>query len=112
MKFARAPVIVQPIGHVGVLLDLDDTDAGPDRMYGICGDVEEVARFDVMPGKQIHDRPILRAALHLIARNGALETDSELRPGLGIEHVPAFLLARPAQTRCHGLIVIGMHLHR
>ena len=53
MKFARSAIIIQPIGNVGILLHLNQSDARADRMDGSCRDVEEVPRLHRLPVHQL-----------------------------------------------------------
>ena len=81
MQLARAAIVIEPVGDVAVLLDLDQTDPGSDRVDRSCRDVEKVAGLDRMPGHQRLNLAVDCGAAHL-ARTG----------GEHAEHQDAFTL--------------------
>ncbi len=112
MQLARAAVVVEAVGDVGVLLDLDDRAAAADRMHRVGRDVEEVAGPDRVPHEHVLDRAVERRAAHRFGVDRLPEADSQRRPGFGVDHQPAFLLALAAETHRLGLRVGRVHLDR
>ena len=101
MQLARAAVVVEPVGHVGILLEFEQRNAPADRVDRAGRDHEEVAGAHRPPVHQLLDRAIERGGAKLVRRNGALQAEAERRAGLRVEDVPALALAlgKPARAR-------------
>ena len=112
MQFARAAVVVEAIGHVAVLLDLDQADAGADGVDRPRRDVEEIARFDPVPFEQVLDPAIERSGTQFLLAHRFAQADAKPRVAVSRDDQPAFFLARPAQPGGFRLVVVGMELDR
>src|SRR5690348_17976880 len=77
VQLARTPVIVQPISDVGVLLELQQRDAGADGMDRPGGNEEKIAGGDRTPIDELLDRAVERGAAQLLGRNLALEPETD-----------------------------------
>src|SRR5664279_244106 len=93
MQRARASVVVEAIGGVGLLLRLHDDGAWSERVYSTASYINHLALIDIDPVEQIFGTIFLDALLELSHRNSGLQTERDLRSGLGMGYVPAFGLA-------------------
>src|SRR5438876_566128 len=93
VKLARASVIVKSVGHVRILLELEQRDPAADRMDGARRDEVEIAGLDGAPGHKAFDRSVECGATEILAGDLALQTKAKRRAGLGLEDEPALTLA-------------------
>jgi fructokinase len=73
VKLTRPAVIVEPVGDVGVLLELDQRQTAPDRVDRARRNEEEIPRTDGAPIEKVFDRPVKRGAAQFPGRNVALQ---------------------------------------
>ena len=112
MQFARTAIVIEPVGNVAVLLNLDQTDPGTDRMDRAGRNIEEIAGPDLVPFEQLLDRTVQCGGADLISTGTLEKPDSQRRAGIGRDHQPAFFLALAAQSLRKSLRVRGMSLDR
>ena len=111
MQFARAAVVVEPIGDVGVLLDFTQREPAADGVNCAGGDEKSVARLHFHPVQQLLDFAAQRCRSQTLAADWFPKSDGELRARIGAQDVPHF--GFPARILVRGgEIVVGMHLHR
>src|SRR5690242_11119059 len=70
MQLAGTAVVVKPVGHVRVLLDLQQRDTFTDRVNRAGRNVEEITGADRVPGHDIHDRTVESRLLEIFSREG------------------------------------------
>jgi hypothetical protein len=111
LKLAVAAIIVEPVGEVDILLDLDQGQPRPERMDGARRRVEEVARRGFAPVNQLFEAPVDGGGAKLGPSDFPFQPEPEPRSGLGLEHDPRLVLASamPRRTR---RFVVGMDLDR
>ena len=103
MQLARAAVVVEPVGDVRVLLDLDERAAAADRVDGVRRDVEEVARRDRVPVEHVLDRAVERGGAHRFGVDRALNPTPSVAPGsasITSQHSSLPCRPRPAASVC------------
>src|ERR1035437_3756166 len=111
MQRARAAVVVETICCIGLLLRLHNDGPRSQRMYRAAGNVNHLALVDVDPVKQLFRALVMDALLELSARNAGLQSESDLRSGLGMGYVPAFGFAPGLAEALRGFVV-GVYLDR
>src|ERR1700721_2296045 len=111
MKRAGASVVVEAIRSVGLLLRLDDYNSRAECMDRSAGDVNHFALIDVNPVKQLLRAIFVYRLFELLSRHAGLQSQRNLRSGLGMSHVPAFSFA-PRFAEALGGRVVRMHLNR
>src|SRR5260221_12000861 len=104
MQLAWAAVVVEPIGDVGVLLELQERNAAADRVDRTRRHHEEVSGANRPPVHQLLDRAIERSGAELGRRNGVLQSETEGRAGFRVEDVPALALAFVQAARARRLV--------
>ena len=87
------------------------TEPAPERMHGAAGYVNHLALVDVDPVEELFRALFMDALLELSARDSRLQSERNLRSGLGMGHVPAFGFAPRLAKALRGSVV-GMHLDR
>ncbi len=111
MQRARASIIVETIRRVGLLLRLHDDGARPQCMHRAASNVNHFALVDIDPVEQFLSALFMDALLEIRARDAGFQSKRDLRPGLGVRHVPAFSFApRPAKALSRR--VVRMNLYR
>lgn len=90
MQFARTPIIIEPIGHVVVLLDFHQRHPASNRMHRSRGYIIEAAPLDRFPFHQRLDASIQRGIAQFLARQILYGADTKLGIGRGIQYIPAF----------------------
>src|SRR5580765_1971262 len=99
MQFARTPVVIKTIRRVGLLLSFDQHRASADGMYRSARDIDHLALIDVDPVQQFFSPLFANRLLELRGSDASLQSQSDLRTGLGMGHVPALCLPpRLAET--------------
>src|SRR3546814_19744024 len=58
MQFPIAPIVIEAIGQIDILLDFDDDQARPDRMDRAGGFVDEIASMRLSPEAYALDRAV------------------------------------------------------
>ena len=106
---AHAAVVVDPVGHVGILLDLGDHDALADGMQGAGGDEEHIALVHRGRVQHLGEGVVLDAALELLFADLMVKPIVQEGAGLAVQHVPHLGLAVLALV-LQGILVAGMHL--
>src|SRR5436190_16977836 len=106
VQFAWTAVVPEAVGHVGVLLDFAEYDAGADGVYRVRGDHVRLARFNGGPMEQLFDFAGARGLAQLLSRDGLAETHSDRGSGLRVEYVPHLGLAERTI-----LAIVGVDLH-
>ena len=94
MEFARAPVIVEPVRDIAILLDLAERQTRANGVYRAGRHKEAVARLRSIPMQQPFDLARKRRRAHSLAGERLLETERQTRARLSPQHVPHFGLAR------------------
>ena len=110
MQFARAPIIVQAIGYVAVLLDFDQAAPCSDCVHCVGGDIEEIAWDDIEPGHSRFDRAVESGRFERFGVERFLETDTDPRTRFASGDQPTLFLAFAPAGRSQSLSVVGMDL--
>ncbi len=111
VQFARASVIIETVGGVGILLCLDDDRSRPDGMHGSGIHVDHIALVDVNPVEQRLQANFRDGAFHLGLGDSGFKAQPHLRPRLGAQDIPALRLAA-CLTDLRRAFIIRMHLYR
>src|SRR5208282_6798342 len=90
MERARAAVVVEAVGGVGLLLRLDNHRAWSQRVHRASGYVNHFALIDVDPVEQLFRSLFLDGLLELSRGNAGLQSESDLRSWFSVGVVPAF----------------------
>ena len=106
---AGAVVVEDAVGDIAGLLDLGEEDATTDGMDTAGGEVEHVARLDLVVGEYLGDGAVFYAFLVLIGGYGLLESGIEVGAWVGLDDVPHLRLAHLAMDTL-GHLVVGMDL--
>ena len=96
---AGAAPVVEAVGGVGVLLDLEDQVARVDRVDLPAVDEDRVARGDRDPVHAVLRRPLGERLREGLAGDPALQADEERGPGRRVRDVPVLGLRLPAERR-------------
>src|ERR1700675_3404961 len=105
MQRARASVVVETIRGIRLLLRLHDDGARSKRMHRAAGNVNHFALIDVDPVEELFRALVMDALFKLSAGDAGLQSERNLRSGLGMCHVPAFGFApRLAEALCGGVV--------
>ena len=110
-KFARTPIIIEPIRYVIILLDFHQRHASADRVHRSCRDIIEAAGVDGLPFHQRFDAAIQSRDAQFFGCQVLTQPDAEPRIRGRIQHIPAFRLAA-REPILPSLFVIGMDLDR
>ena len=105
MELARAAVIVEPVGEVDILLDLDQRDAAADGVDRAGGRIEEVALRRRPPIEQAFDAAVERGLAERRPGNFAGQAEPDHGVRLGVDHVPGFVLAAGIASGAGGRVV-------
>src|ERR1035441_6579810 len=111
MQRARASVVVETIGGVGLLLRLHYDGAWSQRMHRATGHVNHLALINIDPVEQLFRALVMDGLLELSQSNAGLQVQGDLRSRLGMGHVPAFGFA-PGLAEALSGGVVGVHLDR
>ena len=111
MQLARAPVIIEAIRGIGILLRLQQHYPRANGVHCAGVHVNHLAGSHSYPIEQLFGALSRDCVSQLLPRHAALESDGDLRVRLGGQHVPAFRLPAGQPGAARGFI-IGMHLHR
>src|SRR3954467_10180892 len=111
MQRAIPPVIVEARGDVARLLDLDQRQPRADGMDRPRRHRKEIALPRLDPVEPVLDRAVRRGRSQVRLAHSVLEAESELRPRLGGDHIPAFALA-VGEAAGAGVGVVGVDLDR
>ena len=106
---APPAVVIDPVGAVGVLLDLTDQDARPDGVDGAGLDEEHIPRAHLHLVEHLQHRVVLNALLELLLAHRAVHAKVEKRPGLTVHDDPHLRLA-VLPLHPQGVLVAGVHL--
>src|SRR5258708_20308729 len=90
MQRARASIVVETVGGVGLLLCLHNDGARSQRMHRASGYINHLALVDVDPVEQLFRALVVDALLELSARYAGLQSERDLRSCLVLGHVPPF----------------------
>ena len=82
MQFPPPAVIVKPIGHIGVLLNLAQRDTRADSVDSSGFRIVGVARFHLNRIQKMLDRLVLDGSPKLILRRLSLKPSASVEPGL------------------------------
>ena len=88
MQFARAAVVVEPIGDIGMLLHFAQSQACANGVNRSGGNEECVAGFDVDPAQQVFNLTAQRRLAQPVPRNGLPKSESEPRARIGPQNIP------------------------
>ena len=106
---ARTVVVEDTVGDIARLLDLRQEDAATDGMDTACGEVEDIARLDLVVGKNLSDAAVGNTTAIFLQGYLLFETGIEMRPFVGPDNIPHLGLAHlTVQTLRH--IVVRMDL--
>src|SRR6185369_684268 len=111
MQLARAAIIVKAIGEIDILLDLDQRQAGANRMNRAGRRIEDIAGFHRLPEQLVLNRSVERRLAKLLTRHHLAHAKADNRVRFGGEDHPSLILSAPIAGRMRGSIV-GMNLHR
>ena len=112
VQFPRPAVVVQPVGDVAVLLNLDQRQAGSDGVHRSRRREERIAR--VAPATSGAATRFRRSATTSRSRSrmiGSLKPSAMVGVRVGAQHVPHLGLPRAAFPGAR-LRVVRVHLHR
>ena len=110
MQFAGAAVIVQAIGHVGVLLRLQHHDAGKNRVNGAGVDKNHFVFLHRNRLQQVFERVIVNGGFHVGQAGSGAQAQRDGCARIGFQNVPAFCFpVRLAMLPRH--FISGMNLH-
>ena len=108
----EAPVVVEAISDVGILLQLVEDDARTDRMDRSGGNEDDIARVD-LDAPQIVLQPGLGDGLSNFVLGGLLlQPIDDLCAVVSLQDIPRLGLAETAILVLSGVLVVGMNLHR
>ena len=93
MELAGSAVIVEPVGEVEILLDLDQRDAAADGVDRAGGRIEDVALAHRPPVEQPLDAAVERGGAQRVARDLAGQPEPDHGARLGVDHEPGLVLA-------------------
>ena len=106
---ARTVVVENAVGDIARLLDLGQEDAATDGMDTACGEIEDIARLDLVVGKDLSDSAISDATVVFFQGYLQFETGIEMRPFIGPDDIPHLRLTHlTMQPPRH--VVVGMDL--
>ena len=111
MQFTVAAVIVEPVGQIDILLDLDQRQPAADGMDGAGRRIDEVAGFDRLPVEQMLDRAVQRSSAQFVLAHRLFGAERDGRAGLSGKDQPRLVLAARI-ARALRLGVGGVDLHR
>ena len=103
-------VVEDAIGDIRGLLDLSEEDAPTDGVHTTGREVENIARLDLVVGKDLGDGAILDAPLVFVGRNLLFEARIEVGTRVGLDDIPHLGLAHLAMLAL-GHLVVGMYLY-
>ena len=106
----RAIVVEDAIGDIRGLLDLCEEDAPTDGVHTTGREVEDIARLDLVVGKDLGDGAILDALLVFVGRDLLFEARIEVGTRVGLDDIPHLGLAHLAMLAL-GHLVVGVHLY-
>jgi hypothetical protein len=109
MQLPPAPIIIEPIGHVGLLLDLTHHQAASDGMNSSSRKKKSIPWPGVIPLQQLLNFARLSRFPKLLLRKRFHESRGDLCPGLRRNHVPHLGLTLGI-VMPSGILVTGMHL--
>ena len=105
----RAVVVEDAIGDIRGLLDLSEEDAPTDGVHTTGREVEDIARLDLVVGKDLGDAAVLNALLVLVGGDLLFEAGIEVGTRVSLDDIPHLGLAHLAMLAL-GHLVVGMHL--
>lgn len=106
---SRTIVVEDAVSDIAGLLNLGKTDAATDGMYPTRWQVEDIARMNLVLGKDIDYGSVSHTLGILLRRNLLLEACIQIGTRLAVDDVPHLGLAHLAMLAlCH--LVIRMHL--
>ena len=106
----RAVVVEDAIGDIRGLLDLSEEDAPTDGVHTTGREVEDIARLDLVVGKDLGDGAILNAPLVFVGGNLLFEARIEVGTRVGLDDIPHLGLAHLAMFAL-GHLIVGVHLN-
>lgn len=99
MKVAGPAVVVKPVGRIGVLLKLQQRDAGANRVDRAGGNEDEVARGHGPPVDHSFDRSVQCRGPQFTSRDRLRQADPDLGIPFRVQDIPAFRLSTLQPTR-------------
>src|SRR5208282_3915465 len=109
MERTRASVVVEAVGGVRLLLRFDYYGAWSQRVHRAGSQVDHFALIDVDPVEEFFGALFMDRLLELRDGNAGLQSESDLRSGLGMGYVPAFGFAPGLAETLRGGVV-GVNL--
>ena len=105
----EAVVVEDAIGDIRGLLDLSEEDAPTDGVHTTSREVEDIARLDLVVGKDLGDGAVLDALLVFVGGDLLFEARIEVGTRVGLDDIPHLGLAHLAMLAL-GHLVVGMDL--
>ena len=103
-------MVIHPVGHVGILLDLRNDDALADGVYRSGGNVEQVALLYGNGVQHLLQGILLNPAAVFLFGDGMGEAIVQIGARICLQHIPHFAFA-VLVLFFHGIHVIGVHLN-
>ena len=108
----EAPVVVEAVGDVGILLQLVEDDAVADRMDRSGGDQDDIARVDLDTPQVVLQPGLGDGAADFVLGGLLLQPVDDLGAVVGLQDIPRLGFAETAVLMLSGVLVVGVDLHR